>query len=171
MNAAINSRCFRRSPHDHAALPAASFNSRFSTSYSSAQVKEPSHDRDISAASACSVSSNTSSASISSIKSSPLSGRMSFQTLTNFIPLPWASRVNEASHTAASSHSHSATDSASDLTIRPVDVLPPRRTGVFVSREKQLRLLKTRMETEHVVATTSFINGLCRRCDGDLVHI
>jgi hypothetical protein len=103
--------------------------------------------------------------------SSPLSGGLSFQTLTNFIPLPWASRANEASHTAAPSHSHSATDSASDLTIGPVDVLRPLRTGVYVSREKQLRLLKTRMEAEQVVATTSFINGLCRRCDGDLVFI
>ena len=169
MNAAINSRCFRRSPDDHAALPAASFNSRFNTSDSSAQMKELSHDRNIKSQS--SVSSNTSSSSLTSIMSSPLSGRLSFQTLTNFIPLSWSSSVNEESRTAAPSHSHRATDSVSDHTVGPVDVVRPPRAGAYVSREKQLRLLKSRMEAERVVATTGFTNGLCGRCDRDLVLI
>jgi len=169
MNAAINSRCFRRSPDDHAALPAAFLNSRVNTSYSSAQMKELSHGRNIRSQS--SVSSNTSSSSLSSVISSPLSGRLSFQTLTNFIPLSWSSRVNEESRTAAPSHSYRATDSASDHTVVPVDVMPPRRAGAYASREKQLRRLKARMEAERVVATTGFTNGLCRRCDRDLVLI
>jgi hypothetical protein len=47
----------------------------------------------------------------------------------------------------------------------------PRRTGGYVSREKQLRLLHTRMEVEGVVAMTSFANIQCKKCDGELVFI
>lgn len=117
-----------------------------------------------------SVFSSTSSSSISSVMSSPLSGRLSFQTFTNFIPLSWGSSVNEAP-TTTSSHSHSATERVSDHAVSPVNVVLSRRAGGYVSREKQLRLLKTRMELEGVVAMTSFANVQCKKCDKELVFI
>jgi hypothetical protein len=103
--------------------------------------------------------------------SSPFSGRLSFQTFTNFIPLSWGSQVNEASPTTTSSNSPSVAEDVSNLVVRPVGIAPPRRTDGYVSREKQLRLLKTRLEVEGVVAMTSFANVQCKMCDRELVFI
>jgi len=63
------------------------------------------------------------------------------------------------------------TEDVSDRAVGPVDVALPRRTGGYVSREKQLRLLKTKLEVEGVVAMTSFSNVQCKKCDGKLVFI
>jgi len=101
----------------------------------------------------------------------PLAARLSFQTFTNFIPLPWASRGARTpptlSSTGLSSATHSAASSASDDTV----VLPRKSAGGFVSREKQLRKLRTRMEVEGVVAMKSRVQVQCKKCDGELVFI
>lgn len=105
--------------------------------------------------------------------SSPLSSRLSFQTITNFIPLSWASRsatsdIAPTSSTAPSMAIHSAASSVSDDTI----VAPLKAGGVgFVSREKQLRKLKARMELEGVVAMKSLVHVQCKKCNGELVFI
>ncbi|CCM04026.1 uncharacterized protein FIBRA_06183 [Fibroporia radiculosa] len=99
-----------------------------------------------------------------------LAARLSFQTLTNFMPsLPWSPR-SKASATAAAAaalcfipESSSNSSSVSDASVhdhmrstssfvnppapRLVDVRPTERT--YVQREKQLEKLKIRMEEEN----------------------
>jgi len=105
----------------------------------------------------------TPSPSVSSIMSS-----MSFQTFTSFIPRSWSSSQQPASATpAASSLSHSASSSISEATV-VVNVASLRKCG-YVSRKKQLQLLKARMEMEGVGTMRTHMQ--CKKCDGDLVFI
>lgn len=93
---------------------------------------------------------------------------MSFQTFTSFIPRSWSSSQQPASATpAASSLSHSASSSISEATV-VVNVASLRKCG-YVSRKKQLQLLKARMEMEGVGTMRTHMQ--CKKCDGDLVFI
>jgi len=101
---------------------------------------------------------------ISSIMSS-----MSFQTFTNFIPLSWSSSQQLSATPVASSSSlcHSISSSLSEATVIP-DAVPCRKRG-YVSRKKQLQLLKAQMEMEGVATMKTPVQ--CKKCDRDLVFI
>ncbi|KAJ6627481.1 hypothetical protein B0H10DRAFT_389132 [Mycena sp. CBHHK59/15] len=95
-------------------------------------------------ATSCSPSSSTlPTSSFSSIMSSPLAGRLSFQTLTNFIP-SWGTTTPPRPQIDALGH-----DS--------VPVAPPVSTVKrgYVSKQSQLERLKSRLEREGLEARTT----------------
>ena len=107
--------------------------------------------------------SSTASPSISSIMSS-----MSLQTFTNFLPLSWSSSQQSfAAPAASTSLCHSASSSVSEATVVP-DAVSPRKCG-YVSRKKQLQLLKAQMEVKSVGTIRTPVQ--CKKCDRDLVFI
>ena len=167
MNKPMNPRPFCRSPVDHAAIPTACSNSfsqmkNIDDPYFSDPIsfdKQPRlfsqdfHPHTSSAA----------SPSISSIMSS-----MSFQTFTNFLPLSWSSsQQSSAAPAASTSLCHSTSSSVSEATVVP-DAVSPKKCG-YVSRKKQLQLLKAQMEMEGVGTMRTPVQ--CKKCDRDLVDI
>ena len=156
---------FYRSPVDHAAISTASSNS-FSqmknisdlhsndpNCFDNKQPPQDSHPH----------TSSTASPSISSIMSS-----MSFQTFTNFLPLSWSSSQQSfAAPAASTSLCHSTSSSVSEATVVP-DAVSPKKCG-YVSRKKQLQLLKAQMEMEGVGTMRTPVQ--CKKCDRDLVFI
>ena len=166
VNDPMNVRPFCRSPVDHAAISTAC-----SDSFSQVKNigdphfndpirfdKQPSRPfpQD-------SHTSSTASPSISSIMSS-----MSFQTFTNFLPLSWSSSQQSfAAPAASTSLCHSTSSSVSEATVVP-DAISPRKCG-YVSRKKQLQLLKAQMEMEGVGTVRAPVQ--CKKCDRDLVFI
>jgi hypothetical protein len=101
--------------------------------------------------------------SISSIMSS-----MSFQTFTSFIPLSWSSSQRPLSVAPPTSPlSHSTPSSISKATAVP-DPVSSRKRG-YVSRKKQLQLLRAQMELEGVRIIGTPVQ--CKKCVGDLVFI
>jgi len=100
-----------------------------------------SSDRNIPTTSSCSNSSSVlTSSSFSSLMSSPLAGRLSFQTLTNYIP-SWGMTPPRGALSDAAGH-----DS------RPVaPPAGPVKRG-FVSKQSQLERLKSRLERESLEA-------------------
>ncbi|KAJ7122797.1 hypothetical protein C8R44DRAFT_784570 [Mycena epipterygia] len=95
------------------------------------------------------------STSFSSIMSSPLAGRLSFQTLTNYIP-SWGMTPPRGTQSDAPGH-----DS------RPV--APPAGTMKrgFVSKQSQLERLKSRLEQESLEGRSA----MGRKCDDDAVFL
>ena len=101
----------------------------------------------------------TPSPSLSSFMSPTIAAKLSFQTLTNFIPVPsllWSPRscsgaFNSSSPTtpSTSSPSHARIDSA--FVNAPVASLPevPKERG-YVPKERQLEKLRLRMEAERM---------------------
>lgn len=161
----MNSRPSCRSPVDHTAISTACSNS-FSQmkNISDPQFNGPldKQPRPIPQDSHPHTSS-TASPSISSIMSS-----MSLQTFTNFLPLSWSSPQQSFSAPAAStSLCHSTSSSVSEATVVP-DAVSPRKCG-YVSRKKQLQLLKAQMEMEGVGTVRTPVQ--CKKCDRDLVFI
>jgi hypothetical protein len=110
----------------------------------------------------------------SSIISSPLTGRISFQTLTNFIPIPWSPRTPLAesatsSLATTSSSSSSVSDeipSSSRTQFWSSAVIPQKRG--YVSKEKQLEKLRSRLD---VVKISAAVDVRCERCDGQAVSL
>lgn len=165
VNDPMNSRPFCRSPVDHAAISTASSNS-FSQMKN---IGDPNFNDPISFdKQSCPLqdsrphTSSSASPSISSIMSS-----MSFQTFTSFLPLPWSSSQQSFAAPAASSLCHSASSSVSEATVVP-DTVSLRKCG-YVSRKKQLQLLKAQMEMEGVGSMRTPVQ--CKKCDRDLVTI
>ena len=163
----MNSRPFCRSPIDDAAISTASsdsfsqiknigdpnFNDPIRFDNHSRPFPQDSHPH----------TSSTASPSISSIMSS-----MSFQTFTNFLPLSWSSSQQSfAAPAASTSLCHSTSSSVSEATIVP-DAVSPKKCG-YVSRKKQLQLLKAQMEMEGVGTVRTPVQ--CKKCDRDLVFI
>jgi len=126
------------------------------------------------------------SSSFSSIMSSPLSARLSFQKLTNFIPLPWSSTNSVGSAAAAlclapeSSRSSSTTTNTNDnaeIGLRPEpgnvarvikDVSVVQKRG-YVSKEKQLEKLRSRLQRDDAVMTSTV--DICRNCEDEAVFV
>jgi len=106
--------------------------------------------------------SSTTPRSISSVMSS-----MSFQTFTNFIPLSWSSSQPSSSVPVTSSSSLCHSTSSSVATVVP-DAVSPRKCR-YVSRKKQLQVLKAQMEMEGVGNMGTPVQ--CKKCYGDLVFI
>lgn len=103
--------------------------------------------------------------SFSSIMSSPLSARISFQTLTNFIPISWSQRSNVPA----------SLSSGVDGAPKPDDVTP-RRASVplkrgFVSKERQLEKLRSRLEREGTMKMRTSVSVCCNQCAGDVVAL
>lgn len=146
----------------------------------------PVPDRDISrssrSASAVPAGSSSSS-SFSSIMSSPLSARISFQTFTNFIPVAWSPR-NKITEPAASSlvtpSSNSSIVSSERAPERgplfysgaqtrvPVDV--PHKRG-YVSKEKQLEKLRNWLEHDGGAKMRTSVSIFCKKCDDKEVFL
>ncbi|KAF9482007.1 hypothetical protein BDN70DRAFT_930413 [Pholiota conissans] len=124
---------------------------------SSAQMKsvDLSHDHTFSDASVGSVDSVQRQAgyALSSIVTSP------FKSLTNFMPHTWATPMPAATipPSADTGDVHQST--------------PAAKVGGYVSREKQLRKLQTRMNVEGVVPMINSVNLGCKSCNGALVRI
>lgn len=134
--------------------------------------------------------SSQSPASPSSIMSmSPtLASRLSFQTLTNFIPmpsLPWSPR-SRASATAAAaaalcfipegaSHSSAPSDASVSSTfvnaprpapVQPEVAKPSSKDKAYVQREKQLEKLRLRLEDERRVRRPGVASGAHGKMQG-----
>lgn len=93
------------------------------------------------------------------------STRLSFQTLTNFVP--WASR-NRPVSTNRSVPSNSAAVNVAPLSNTRGSNNGGRRP--YVSREEQLRRLRARMEAEGVERMKkSCVHVHCRKCVGEIV--
>lgn len=163
----MNSRPFCRSPVDHAAISTASSDSfsqmkNIGDPHSNDPIRFDKQPRPLPQDSHPHTSS-TASPSISSIMSS-----MSFQTFTNFLPLPWSSsQQSAATPTTSTSLCHSTCSSVSEATVVP-DAALPKKCG-YVSRKKQLQLLRAQMEMEDV--GTMRMPVQCKKCDRDLVFI
>lgn len=115
--------------------------------------------------------------SFSSIMSSPLSARLSFQTLTNFIPVAWSPRSHNMESPASLSHVTSSSEHAPERGTpfysgtharRPMDV--PRKRG-YVSKEKQLEKLRNLLECDGVEKMRTSVNVHCKRCDEEVVFL
>jgi len=152
------------------------------TPTSSTTDEYPPPDHDISRSShALSVGLSTSS--FSSIMSSPLSSRISFQTLTNFIPVSWSPRNRTKEHPSPLS----ITPNSSSSVVRserapqggsllysgtpgrcPVDV--PRKRS-YVSKEKQLEKLRNRLERDGAIKTRTSFSVYCKKCDDEEVFL
>lgn len=87
-------------------------------------------------AASCSNSSVLASPSFSSIMSSPLAGRLSFQTLTNYIP-SWGMTPTRGPQNDAAGHDPRAVASPAGTVKRG-----------YISRQGQLERLKSRLERE-----------------------
>lgn len=122
--------------------------------------------------------------SFSSIMSSPLSARLSFQTLTNFIPLSWSPSANPVGSAVAtlcripessSSSSSSSNDNKTELLSEPgivarviKDVSVVQKRG-YVSKEKQLEKLKGRLQRDGAVMRSTV--DICRNCEDEAVYV
>jgi hypothetical protein len=104
--------------------------------------------------------------------SSPISARLSLQTITNFIPLSWAPRSASVLPTAPipTPDFQDFDGQAASAIVVPAPA-QPRRSGGYVAREKQLRKLQARMEVEGVLAMGMAVSVKCRKCDGGIVCI
>lgn len=100
-----------------------------------------------------------SSSSFSALMSSPLSARLSFQTFTNLIPISWSQRASDA----PSTRSFFDVASTSETSTTPVASIPLKRS--FVSKEKQLEKLRSRMKSEGMSKMRTSVSFWCNRCD------
>jgi len=130
------------------------------------------------------VSARLSTSSFTSIMSSPLSSRISFQALTNFIPVSWSPRkhTNEPAAplsliTPSSNSTIVMSERAPQLsppiysrtpTRCPVDV-PPKRN--YVSKEKQLEKLRNQLERDRAIKTRTSFNVYCKKCYDEEVFL
>lgn len=115
---------------------------------------------------------SSSSSSFTSIMSSPLAGRLSFQTFSNFIPIPWSYRSGISDAAAAPSPSIKSVpvvdDKDNNVTSKSSGG-PPKR--VFVSKERQLEKLRIRLEREGTVKMKTSVHVCCKKCDGRTVSL
>lgn len=114
--------------------------------------------------------------SLSSILSAPLAARLSFQTFTNFIPMPWASKDAPVSSDLTSSDRCDAGAITNQRQTMRMG-MPPRKEAPsvplkrgYVPRERQLAKLRLRMQREGTSGTgTSF--DVCKKCDDEVIFL
>lgn len=95
----------------------------------------------------------TSTSSLSSIMSSPLAARFSFQTLSNFIPLSWTPGAAAAVSRTTPRTSVSSTDDVAQAASPFAGAYPSVRRSierVFISRDQQLEKLKNQLGNNHI---------------------
>ena len=90
--------------------------------------------------------------------------RLSFQTLTNFVP--WLSRSPTNVRSPIPPRSISPSGSAS---LKPAPVFLSE--GGFVSRKKQLLKLQSRMQMEDLERIKSCVHVQCSNCIGEVADI
>ncbi|KAG2031550.1 hypothetical protein BDR03DRAFT_927889 [Suillus americanus] len=91
-----------------------------------------------------------STSSLSSIMSSPLAARISFQTLSNFIPLSW---TPGAAAVASRTTPRTSTDDVAEAASPFTSACPGVRCSIerrFVSRDQQLEKLRNRLGNYHI---------------------
>lgn len=94
-----------------------------------------------------------STSSLSSIMSSPLAARFSFQTLSNFIPLSWTPGAAAVASRTTPNTSASSIDDVAEATSPFTSDCPGVRRSIerrFVSRDQQLEKLKNRLGNNHI---------------------
>ncbi|KAG6830628.1 hypothetical protein H0H92_015720 [Tricholoma furcatifolium] len=103
--------------------------------------------------------------SFSSIMTSPLSARLSFQSFTNFIPLSWSQR--SITPTVPATDAVEGVKKVDSVQAQPVDPAPTSLKRGFVSKEKQLERLRCRLERENPTKVRNSVSTLCKKCDDD----
>lgn len=188
VNSAMNARSLRRSSDIHAThskrsgseMKSIDLSDHFThhnisttpiREYSVPQVRVP-HSSPLTASAAPIAPSS----SFSSIMSSPLSARLSFQTLTNFIPTSWATSMPgsaPASSTGNTAHGsqYPTCDSRSTLPLLQAMPAVVSRKRDYVSKEKQLEKLRGRFEREGKMKLRTSVNICCRKCDDEAVFL
>ncbi|KAF8974702.1 hypothetical protein BDZ97DRAFT_1900273 [Flammula alnicola] len=101
----------------------------------------------------------------------PRSTTSSITTFTNLIPLSWGPSQPTTSSCSTASHGAASNGHGAISQLPSVQPPPAKKIGGYVSREKQLRKLRARMEVEGVVPMSSSVNAQCRNCNGDFVFI
>lgn len=94
-----------------------------------------------------------STSSLSSIMSSPLAARFSFQTLSNFIPLSWTPGAAAVASRPTPRTSVSSTDDVAEATSPFTSACPGVRRSIerrFISRDQQLEKLRNRLGNNHI---------------------
>ncbi|KAH7916712.1 hypothetical protein BJ138DRAFT_995052 [Hygrophoropsis aurantiaca] len=110
-----------------------------------------------------------SSSSLSSIMSSPLAARLSFQTLSNFIPLSWTPGAAAVVACIAPSHSSEPSLSATLSTPLASDIGSSIRSSTerkHVSRDKQLEKLRRQLDHDHRTGSRCLAVHACNCCHG-----
>lgn len=119
---------------------------------------------------------SSTSSSFSSIISSPLSARISLQTLANFIPAAWSPRSQpvplpfitpNSSPSTADSERAVESDPRPYIETQRVPLVVPQKRG-YVSKEKQLEKLRSRLEREGV-KISPYVH--CKKCDDEAVFL
>ncbi|KAG5644924.1 hypothetical protein DXG03_007389 [Asterophora parasitica] len=110
------------------------------------------------------------SSSFSSIMTSPLSARLTFQTFTNFIPMSWSQVSAPPPPVDGESAPKTRgilppTESASQQHAQT-----PSKRG-FVSKEKQLEKLRSRLEREGTMKMKTSVTAWCDNCDEEAVAL
>lgn len=86
--------------------------------------------------------------------------------------MSWAPLSHTPASTAAAPVPGSDFDDDDHTVVQKITAVPRKSTaGGYVSREKQLRKLKARMEVEGVLAMRAVVDVRCRKCDGNVVLI
>jgi hypothetical protein len=118
---------------------------------------------------------SSTSSSFSSIMSSPLAARISIQTLTDFIPATWSFRRHNAESAASPSPdprrltlTMANSEHAPERGPFPVDVA---RNRGYVSKEKQLEKLRSRLERDGTLKLKTSVNVCCKKCDDEVVFL
>jgi hypothetical protein len=94
-----------------------------------------------------------STSSLSSIMSSPLAARFSFQTLSNYIPLSWTPGAAAVASRTSPNTSVSSIDDVAEAASPFTSDCPGVRRSIerrFVSRDQQLEKLKNRLGDNHI---------------------
>lgn len=92
--------------------------------------------------------------------SSPFAARISFQTFTNFIPFAWSSTSSSPSQAIPKSSSTSSSDVGDELcSFAKKPIVLEKREPRFVSKERQLERLKSRLDQEQLKYKRSHIGG------------
>jgi hypothetical protein len=100
----------------------------------------------------------TSSSSFSSLMSNPLAARISFQTFTNLLP-SWSTSRSLAGSCQVVPYSSSASQSQDHLSSMTDPAVFEKRGPRFVSKEKQLEKLRSRLEKKDINGDVSACNS------------
>jgi hypothetical protein len=188
VNPAMNTRSVRRSPETPPTTRPTSemksvglsgdHNTR--TSLPATTLEYPAQDCDISRFTppASTTPPGSSTSSFSSIMSSPLTARISFQTLTNFIPAVWSSGNHVPESVTPScfatrrlSSGPALDDSLSSSCEQTRELVGVTSKRGYVSKEKQLEKLRGRLEQEGVVRMRTSVHFCCKKCDDEVVFL
>ncbi|GLB33449.1 hypothetical protein LshimejAT787_0103330 [Lyophyllum shimeji] len=152
---------------DHSSIPN-NISASVSTTTHSQAYPYPFQDRNIPSSSSVATQPEASPSSFSIM--SPFSARVSLQTLTNFIPISWSHRSDapvSSSSCAGSALEVDGVRAPSEAAAK--QSVPLKRA--FVSKEKQLEKLRSRLERQGTLKMRTSVSVPCRRCDDEVVAL